>query len=109
MRVAVTGSSGLIGTALRDSLRRDGHEVTRVVRRPPQPGEIRWDPQAGGAGLDPAVLDGVDAVVHLSGAPIAGGRWTKARKLKLRASRVQATQALGAALTRAARPPSVLL
>ena len=109
MRVAVTGSSGLIGTALRDSLRRDGHEVTRVVRRPPQPGEIRWDPQAGGAGLDPAVLDGVDAVVHLSGAPIAGGRWTKARKLKLRASRIQATQALVAALTRAARPPSVLL
>src|SRR5260221_8663964 len=93
MRVAVTGSSGLIGTALADSLRRDGHEVTRVVRRPPQPGEIRWDPQAGGARLDPAVLDGVDAVLHLSGAPIAGGRWAKAPKPKPRASRIQATHA----------------
>src|SRR5260221_27640 len=109
MRVAVTGSSGLIGTALRDSLRRDGHEGTRVVRRPPQPGEIRWDPQAGGGGLAPAVLEGGDAVVPLWGAPIAGGRWTKAGKLKLRASRIQTTGALVAALTRAARPPSVLL
>jgi len=109
MRVAVTGSSGLIGTALRDSLRRDGHEVTRVVRRPPQPGEIRWDPQAGGGGLDPAVLDGVDAVVHLSGAPIAGGWWTQARKQKLRASRIQSTQTLVSAITAAAVPPRVLL
>lgn len=109
MRVAITGSSGLIGTALGDSLRRDGHEVTRVVRRPPQPGEIRWDPQAGSGGLDPGAFDGIDAVAHLSGAPVAGGRWTKARKLKLRSSRIQTTQVLVAALTRAARPPSVLL
>ena len=109
MRVAITGSSGLIGTALADSLRRDGHEVTPVVRRPPQPGEVRWDPLAGSGALDPAALDGVDAVVHLSGAPIAGGPWTRARKLTLRASRIQSTQALVAALAKAARPPSVLL
>jgi uncharacterized protein len=108
VRVAITGSSGLIGTAFGESLRHDGHEVTRVVRRPPQPGEIRWDPQAAG-GLDPAALDGVDAVVNLAGAPIAAGRWTKARKLKLRGSRIQGTEVLVAAITAAARPPSVLL
>jgi uncharacterized protein (TIGR01777 family) len=109
MRVVVTGSTGLIGTALVDSLRQDGDEVTRLVRRPPQPGEIRWDPQAPGGGLDPAALDGVDAVVHLSGAPIAGGRWTQARKRVLRASRIQSTQALVTAIKGAGRPPSVLL
>jgi uncharacterized protein len=109
MRVAVTGSSGLIGTALGDSLRGDGQEVIRVVRRPPQPGEVRWDPQAGPGGLDPAALDGVDAVVHLAGAPIAGGRWTPARKQVLRESRIQSTQALVTALAAAAVRPSVLL
>ena len=109
MRVAITGSSGLIGTALADSLRRDGHHVIPVVRRPPRPGEIRWEPQAGRAGLDPAALDGVDAVVHLSGAPIAGGRWTPRRKQVLRASRIQSTQVLVSAITGAAAPPPVLL
>jgi uncharacterized protein (TIGR01777 family) len=114
MRVAVTGSSGLIGTALAGALRHGGHEVTPLVRRPPGPGEIQWDPQAADGGLGPGALDGVDAVVHLAGAPIAGGRWTAARKQKLRASRVQSTQALAGALTASMRggaksPPSVLL
>jgi uncharacterized protein len=109
MRVAVTGSSGLIGTALTDSLRQDGLEVVRLVRRPPRPGEIRWDPQAGPGGLDPAALDGVDAVVHLAGAPIAGGLWTAGRKRVLRASRIQSTQALVTAIAAAAARPSVLL
>ena len=109
MRVAVTGSSGLIGTALAEALRRGGHEVAPLVRRPPGPGEIRWDPRTADGGLNPAALDGVDAVVHLSGAPIAGGRWTEARKQKLRASRVQSTQALVAALAAAKSPPSALL
>jgi uncharacterized protein (TIGR01777 family) len=109
MRVAVTGSSGLIGTALAGALRQDGHEVIPLVRRPPGPGEIRWNPQAAGGGLAPGALDGMDAVVHLSGAPIAGGRWTAARKQKLRASRVQSTQALVTALAEAKSPPQVLL
>jgi uncharacterized protein len=110
MRVAITGSSGLIGSALTDALLRDGNDVTRLVRRSPrQRGEIPWNPLASDGGLDPAVFDGIDAVVHLSGAPIAGGLWTKARKLELRASRVQSTRALVAALARAASPPSALL
>lgn len=110
MRVAITGSSGLIGTALAEALVRDGQPVIRLVRHPPQrPGEIRWDPRAADGGLDPAAFDGVDAVVHLAGAPIGGGLWTQARKRELRASRVQATRALVAALAKAPSPPSVLL
>ena len=110
MRVAITGSSGLIGTALAKALLRDGQQVVRLVRYPPrQPGEVRWDPQAPDGGLDPAAFDGVDAVVHLSGAPIAGGWWTQARKRELRASRVQSTRALVAALAKSPSPPAVLL
>jgi len=110
MRVAITGSSGLIGTALAKALLRDGQQVVRLVRHPPrQPGEVRWDPQAADGGLDPAAFDGVDAVVHLSGAPIAGGWWTQARKRELRASRVQSTRALVAALAKSPSPPAVLL
>jgi len=110
MRVAITGSSGLIGTALAASLRADGQQVTRLVRRAPQqPGEVRWDPQITGGRIAPGVLDDVDAVVNLSGAPVAGRPWTPARKQVLRASRIQSTEALVSALTKAQRPPSVLL
>lgn len=109
MKVAISGSSGLIGTALASALAGDGHEVIRLVRREPGPGEVRWDPQSADGGLDPAALDGVDAVVHLSGAPVAGGLWTQARKRILRASRIQSTTALVSALAQAATPPSVLL
>ena len=110
MRVAITGASGLIGSALTAALAADGQEVIRLVRRPPQrPGEVRWDPHRADAGIAVGALDGVDAVVNLSGAPIAGGRWTATRKQVLRASRIQSTTALVSALARAQRPPSVLL
>ncbi|MGA3153945.1 MAG: TIGR01777 family oxidoreductase [Streptosporangiaceae bacterium] len=110
MRVVVTGSAGLIGTALTESLRQGGAEVVRLVRgQPASPAEIRWDPLAPRGGLDPAVLSGADAVVHLAGAPIASGRWTEARKHELRASRVTSTEGLVAAMTAAAVPPLVLL
>jgi hypothetical protein len=110
MQVAITGSSGLIGSALAAALLAGGQEVTRLVRRAPQrPAEVRWDPHLADGGLAPGALDGVDAVVHLSGAPVAGGRWTQARKRVLRASRIQSTTALVAAMARAERPPSVLL
>src|SRR6266568_308921 len=110
MRVAVSAASGLIGSALAADLAVNGTEVIRLVRRRPAgESEVGWDPQAPGGGLDPAALGGVDAVVHLSGAPIAGGRWTRARKAVLRSSRVAATAALATAMAAADPAPGVLL
>ncbi len=108
MKVAVTGSSGLIGTALTASLRADGHQVVRLVRRPPRGAdEVRWDPRAADAG-DPA-LSGVDACVHLAGAGVGDHRWTKGYKAEIRASRVLATRALAAALAAAQPAPKALI
>jgi uncharacterized protein len=113
MKVAVTGSSGLIGTALTASLRADGHQVVRLVRRPPHAvstggsDETRWDPRAADAG-DP-VLDGVDACIHLAGAGVADHRWTRSYKAEIRASRVLATRALATVLARMDSPPKVLI
>ena len=79
MKVAVTGSSGLIGTALVTSLRSDGHQVIRLVRRPSRSGdEVRWDPHAADAGLAATQggLEGIGACVHLAGAGVARRRWT---------------------------------
>ncbi len=110
MRIAVTGSSGLIGTALVAALRGDGHRVVRLVRQAPSSeGEIAWDPRAEAGGLDPAALEGLDAVLHLAGAGVADRRWSPAYREEIRASRVQGTHALVTALTAMSRPPSVLL
>ena len=108
MRIAITGSSGMIGTALRAALSADGHEVLRLVRRPPQSSdEVRWDPAAGR--LDPAHLEGVEAVVNLAGANVGGQRWTKAYKRTLRDSRLGATRTLATALAQTADRPRVLV
>ena len=108
MKVAVTGSTGLIGTALAASLRADGHEVVRLVRRPPRGSdEVRWDPRAADAG-DPA-LDGADACVHLAGAGVGDHRWTRAYKAEIRASRVLATRALATALAAAKPAPAAFV
>ena len=106
MKVAVTGASGLIGTALVPSLTGDGHQVTRVVRGAPGPGEVRWDP-AGGT-IDRAGLEGHDAVVHLAGAGIGDHRWTDAYKAEIRESRVKGTTLLAETLAALERPPAVL-
>jgi len=115
MKVAVTGSSGLIGAALVASLRADGHEVIRLVRRPPRAvGEVCWDPRAADAGLigsglpDPA-LNGLGACVHLAGAGVADHRWTARYKAEIRASRVLGTSALAGALARLSPPPAALV
>lgn len=92
MRIAITGSTGLIGTALTRHLARSGHEVVPVVRDAPRPGQIGWDP-AGGR-LDTADLVGLDAVVHLSGAGIGDRRWTDSYKRVLMDSRVDGTTLL---------------
>src|SRR5712691_7972762 len=110
MKIAVTGSSGLIGTALMASLRADGHEVIRLVRRAPRAAdELRWDPRAADAGLATAGLDGLDACVHLAGAGVADRRWTARYKAEIRASRVLGTRALAGVLARLRPPPASLL
>ncbi len=108
MKVAVTGSSGLIGRALVAGLAADGHAVVRFVRRVPQePDEARWDPTAGT--IDPAALRGVDAVVHLAAAGIGDRRWTDDRKREILRSRVDGTTTLARALAGLDHQPSVLV
>jgi uncharacterized protein len=112
MKVAVTGSSGLIGSALVADLRSGGHQVVRLVRRPPRSAdEVRWDPESADAGLGPKseVLEGLGACVHLAGAGVASRRWTARYKTEIRASRVLGTRALAGALARLASPPATLL
>ncbi len=96
MKIAVTGASGLIGSALVPALEASGHEVVRLVRHEPrEPKEIAWDPAAGS--IDAERLAGMDAVVNLSGATI-GRRWTAARKREILASRVDSTTLLAETL-----------
>ncbi len=108
LRIAVTGASGLVGRQLTAFLTTGGHTVLPLVRRVPRPGtdEIAWNPATGH--IDAARLEGVDAVVHLSGEPVAT-RWTPARKAAIRASRIDSTALLATTLARLARPPRVLL
>lgn len=97
MRVLVAGSSGLIGTALVAHLRSAGHDVLRLVRRPPAaPDERRWDPPAGT--FDPGTFDGVGAVVGLNGVGIADRPWSGARKQLVRDSRTVPTEVLATAV-----------
>ncbi|MFU8829710.1 MAG: TIGR01777 family oxidoreductase [Phycisphaerales bacterium] len=96
--VVVTGSSGLIGTAVCQSLRHCGHEVRRLVRREPErDDEYRWDPDADV--IDAAVFSGARSVVHLAGAPVAT-RWTKTMKNRIHRSRVGGTRQIHAAASR---------
>ncbi|MFB7957449.1 TIGR01777 family oxidoreductase [Streptomyces sp. NPDC056045] len=107
-RIAVTGASGLIGAALVRSLRTDGHEVVRLVRRPARTGdEVEWDPRRGY--VDVAGLVGCDAVVHLAGAGVGDRRWTAAYKREIRDSRVLGTTAIAEAVASLDTPPKVLL
>lgn len=97
MRIVVAGASGLIGSALVTELRSAGHDVLRLVRRTARDaGERSWDPPAGR--IDDGALAGADAVVNLCGAPIAGGRWSHARRQLLLNSRIEPTEVLAAAV-----------
>ena len=113
MRILVSGSSGMVGTALAVALGREGNSVHRLVRpgtargKWPEPGEVRWDPQSGAFDLNAAT--GADAVVHLAGANIGEGRWNHDRKKLLRSSRVDATRHLVASLGKMARKPAMLI
>lgn len=107
MRVAVTGSSGLVGTALRARLESSGHTVVPVVRRAATDGEIAWDPPAGT--IDVEGLAGVDAVVHLSGAGIGDQRWSEAYKREILESRTVTTTLLAETLAAMTDGPTTLL
>jgi len=111
VRVAVTGSSGLIGSALVRSLEGDGHGVVRVVRSASAGGDhgatVTWDPVQGT--IDAAGLEGVDAAVHLAGAGIGDERWSDDRKRVILESRTKGTALLARTLAGLAAPPAVLL
>ena len=109
MDIAVTGSTGLIGTALCRRLEADGDRVIRVVRRRVAADEaaIRWDPAAGT--IDAASLEGVGAVVHLAGAGIGDKRWSVERKREILESRTKGTALLAATLAGLERKPDVLV
>ena len=107
MKILVTGASGLVGSALVPFLEAGGHEVARLGRSAPADGDVRWDPDAGV--LDAGALEGFDGVVHLAGENIASGRWTEARKRRIRESRVNGTRLLTETLARLERRPRVLV
>jgi uncharacterized protein (TIGR01777 family) len=107
LAVAVTGASGLLGRALIPFLTTGGHRVFPLVRRKPAPGEIGWDPATGR--IDAAGLEGMDAVIHLAGENIAGGRWTAERKRRIMTSRLDGTRLLADALAGLTRKPAVLV
>ena len=115
MHILVSGSTGFLGTALVDTLEGEGHAVARLVR----PGTaqksagklhartVQWDPVAGL--FDAAGAEGAEALIHLAGASIAGGRWNASRKKLLRTSRIDATRHLIGALAKLQRPPRVIV
>ncbi len=111
MRILISGSSGLIGTAIAAALAPDGHTIQRLVRpgtkSQPRTGDVRWDPTSGE--LDAGAAEGADAVVNLAGASIGEGRWTAARKELLRASRIDSTRHLVRALGKLQEPPRVFV
>lgn len=107
LHLAVTGSSGLIGSLLVPALTAGGIRVTRMVRRPAGSGEVSWDPARGLLAVE--TLRGLDGVIHLAGANLADRRWTPARKALLRSSRVDSTRLLADAIARAPEGPRTLI
>ena len=113
MKILVTGATGLVGTALVAALAREGHTVCRLLRSGTKSNrgtvgtlDVPWDPETGALG---GAAVGAEAVVNLGGASIVGGRWTNTRKKLLRASRVDATRSLVAALGKMNAKPGVFV
>ena len=106
MKILIAGSNGMIGSAVTHHLTECGYEVIRLVRRPPGPGEIWWDPDAGE--IDPAELEGFDGVVHLATMPWPM-RWTKKAKQRIRANRLATNRLLAESLAGCERKPRVLI
>jgi hypothetical protein len=107
MKVLISGASGLVGTALSEELKKEGHDVLRLVRREPRsPGEVQWDTERG---IHDTSSLHVDAVVHLAGESIAEGRWNDAKKRRILESRKQGTRALAESLAKLPTKPKVLV
>jgi uncharacterized protein (TIGR01777 family) len=109
MKVLISGGSGLVGKALTESLRSEGHTVALLVRPggAASEGDIRWDPSSGFVNLD--AMEATDAVVNLNGASIGGGRWTSARKKILCTSRVDSTRFLVDSIAHLKQKPRVFV
>ena len=108
MKILISGSHGLVGSALVQSLVKDGNEVVRLVRHNPNAGsEIEWHPNQGR--LNPQDIEGFDAVFHLAGESIASGRWDDEKKRAIRESRVKGTTLLSQTLAQLSQPPSVFM
>jgi uncharacterized protein (TIGR01777 family) len=110
MNILVSGSTGLVGTALIPLLTTGGHEVIRLVRsrsKAPSKELVHWDPDANY--VDAAGLEGLDAIVHLAGESIAEGRWNPLKKARIRDSRVKGTRLLSETLAHLERPPKTLI
>lgn len=106
--VLITGSTGLVGSALAEFLAANGHEVRTLVRREPaSASEFRWDPTVGF--FDSRAMEGASAIVHLAGEGIASGRWTRARKEEILRSRVEGTRLVAEAIRNAKAKPRVLV
>ena len=101
MKIAITGSTGLVGSALVPLLTKLGHDVVRLAR------PAQWDPEIGT--IHSAVLNGADAIVHLAGESIAAGRWTASRKARIRDSRVKGTRLIAETVARIEKPPQVVV
>src|SRR5688500_3356639 len=104
MKALVSGSSGLVGSALLPLLSQAGYSVSRLVRhKNVSPSEFFWDPATGS--INSTALEGYGAVIHLAGDNVSTGRWTTAKKQRIRDSRVRGTQILADALARLQQPP----
>ncbi len=109
MKVLLTGSHGFLGSALARRMDAQGHEVIRLTRPGSSrgPRDLEWNPDAGQ--LDPAGLEGLEAVVHLAGESLGAGRWTAARRRRILESRTRGTELLAGALATLPHPPAVLV
>lgn len=107
MKILISGASGLIGTELSAHLERVGHRVTRLVRRLAGTNEILWNPAQGQ--LDPASIEGTEAVIHLSGANIGDKRWTNSYKKEILESRTLSTSLLARTIASLNKKPEVFL
>lgn len=108
MLIFLAGGSGFLGRALQSTLRDAGHDVRVLSRRASAPHQVAWQPD-GTAGAWTEALDGADIIINLAGENLAGGRWTEARKKRLRDSRILSTRSLVAAIQRMSRPPATFL